>query len=773
MKKTIAVALASVSLGVCRLGAGMATEPLDWVDPMIGTQTGKGEGGGMMPMTGTPFGSIQWVPMSRRTEVGRVSFECAGITNFLGFIATRQPAICMGDWGHFSLMPRVGAVECDFSKRGAVSSMEQLDSTPYRAEITAGGVRTVMSATSRAALFEIHFPDGADTPHIVIDASRDYVNGWSDKSPKDGFLEFSRDGKSVTGWNSDRLDAHHSYPLPNFKGWFVLEFSRPFVSCGTYEGSPEPPAPHRYRGVRLKDGERKVKGDVAGGWAVFAPSSVPLCVRVGVSLISPEQARENLRREIRPGETVGALSARMKEVWRERMGRLTIETADESVKRIFYTGIYHASLYPREIGEYGRYYSAFDDKVHEGESYTCYSGWDTYRAEHPLLTLVAPERVDGMMRALLQAYDEGGWLPKWPNPGYTGIMVGGPAEVMLAEAWAKGFRGFDVGKAYEAVRKNATTPQKNDRECTWRDRGCFGEFPETRAGLSWYQELGYVPCDKVYESVSRTQDFAFDDTAAAVLAEAAGAAQDAAFFRNRSHTWTNVWCAGKRMCLPKNAAGEWCAPKSGFAWHYTECIPETALWCVPHDIPLLSGLLGGDKAFADRLDRYFEENFFKPDRWRTTIHGNEPSHHVAYLYNRVGRPDKTQERVREIMARCYSATRKGFDGNEDCGQMSAWYILSAIGFYPVEPQSGRYEIGSPIVDSATLQISHPYRRAELKITVLGNSPENRYVRSVSFNGQKICGTELEHSDLMRGGELVFEMARTPGTSRQFPERKQK
>ena len=259
------------------------------------------------------------------------------------------------------------------------------------------------------------------------------------------------------------------------------------------------------------------------------------------------------------------------------------------------------------------------------------------------------------MQSLLDMYREGGWLPKWPNPGYTGIMVGAPAEIVLEEAMAKGFSGFDHDLAREAIRKKRTVPQKFDLKRRWRDREEYGEYPETRAGLTSYLKRGYVACDETDESVSRTLDFSFAD---------------------RNKAYTNLWCASAGSFLPRRADGTFDAD----AKHaYTECRAETAVWCVPHDPEGLASLMGGNAAAVKRLDEFFETLFWKPERGNKSIHGNEPSHHCAYLYNRFGASEKTQQRVREILARSYSTDRKGFDGNEDCGQMSAWYIFSALG----------------------------------------------------------------------------------------------
>lgn len=496
-----------------------------------------------------------------------------------------------------------------------------------------------------------------------------------------------RDVRLLDGYSSNRDDANLGAELPNFRGWRCV---------------------------------RRVPGGL----------------QVGVSLISLEQARANLAAEI--GEkSFEAVVAETKAAWERYFGRVRIEAADD-VKTIFYTGLYHTLLYPRQIDEGGRYYSAFDDRVHTGVAYTCYSLWDTYRAEHPWLTLVAPDRVDGMMQSLANAYREGGWLPKWPNPGYTGIMIGAPAEVVLEEAMAKGFVGFDHALARAAITKNRTVPQKFDTERRWRDREAYGDYPETRAGLTSYLRRGYVACDETSESVSRTQDFSLAD-------------------RNRAYT--NLWCAAEGLFLPRRADGSFVSRadlKPPYR-DYCEQRPETGLWAVPHDPEGLAELLGGKDAAVRRLDAFFDTIFFKPDGIGSSIHGNETSHHCAYLYNRFGRPEKTQRRVRDILTRCYSTNRKGFDGNEDCGQMSAWYILSSLGFYPLDPASGEYELGSPLVKGATLTFGAPYPEATLKIVVRDYAPDRWRVKRVTLNGRELANWRVRHADLVRGGELVFEM----------------
>ena len=761
MKARVAQLCGILAVGLTGIAISAEKTAVEYVDPLIGTEGAGSQYGGVWPGVGQPFASLQWVGMTRLTEVGRTSYNFSD-TALLGFIGTRQPAIWMGDYGQVSIAPRVGAIDVDFKTRGLPFSHSSEVAKPWLYRVTAGTselgqITTEMTGAERAGMFRVAFPKG-QAAHVVVDASRDYNSGASDLRPADGWIKIGKDGRTVEGWNKDRLDAHHAYDLPNFKGYFVVDFSRPFKSFGTYTGDGKPAAKGQYQAVVTQAAARTAQANRVGGYVCFEASDEPLLIRVGTSLISLDQARENLKREI-PGWDFDAAVATTRQAWERQFERLAIETPDKSIKTIFYTGLYHALLYPRIFSEYGRYYSAFDDQVHDGVSYTSYSMWDTYRAEHALLTLVASERVDGMMTALLQMYKEGGWLPMWPNPSYTGIMCGGPAEMILAEAWSKGFRGFDVKPAYEAVKKNATVPQTGDETCDWRDRGNFGRNPETRGGLSWYQTLGYVACDKVKESVSRTLDFSLNDTAAAILAQATGHEADAAFFAARSKSYTNVWDASSRLFLPRKADGTFTQATDGH--DYCECSAQTSLWCVPHDALGVAALLGGAGAYEAKLDEYFQTLFFKPERGNRSIHGNEPSHHTGYLYNAIGKPWKTQAQVREIARRSYSTDKKGFDGNEDCGQMSAWYILSALGFYPLNPATDAYEIGSPLVDKAVIRIGTPYPDATFTIIVKNQSPKNVYVQSATLNGKRLTEPRLHQKDIVAGGVLAFEMGPQP------------
>lgn len=641
--------------------APLKVDSLDAVDPLIGTEEIAGLGanyGGLQPMAGVPFGSMNLVPMTRTNGIGRVSF-CSNDRELIGFILTRQPAIWMGEWG---------AVRILLSKPQVLESVE---AHPHLVTVRAGGRVYELTASSHVAYIRTDDESlGADFPE--------------------------------TGETSERTTRTGADPKPHFR-------------C---------------------DWVKRREGNV---------------LKVAVSLLGPQQAAANFA-EL-PDDFDAAVATVRKE-WERLFSRVEIE-APADVKTIFCTALYHSLLYPREMTEGGRHYSGIDDNVHEGPGYDCFSLWDTYRAEHPLLTLLVPERVDGMMQSLVNDYRAGGWLPLWKNLGYTGQMIGGPAEVVLAEAYVKGFRGFDAEMAYAAAKKNATVPQVNDLAYRWPPlmENPPGP-PETRGGLTRYQTNGYVSQEETDESVSRTLDYAYDDSAVAAFAQALGKTADAELFRSRAKSYTNVWCASRGLFWPRQVNGAWCDSPDGA---YTETVPTTARWCVPHDINGLVALMGGKDAFVRELDKFFATDFWQTDGIGMSVHGNETVHHLAYMYNRVGEYDRTCRAVRSILGRCYSTGRHGFDGNDDCGQMSAWYVLSALGIYPIDPASGEYEIGSPVVRSAKIRLGVPYNPTTLTIRVENYAPERVLVAHVRFNGSELVDRRIAHEELIKGGEMVFEM----------------
>jgi predicted alpha-1,2-mannosidase len=702
--------------------------PVDWVKPYIGTAGVGSDYGGTMPLVTTPFGMTNWTAQTRQNFISASSYNY-GDTTISGFIGTHQPAIWMGDFGYVTLVPELGDIRTSPEARKLKFTHADEQATPYYYSVNMDAgesqrVRAEITATDHCGYLRFTFPPNSQAS-VLVEATRPKVPG---------LVQVNADAREITGVNSDRMDAHLGpFGLSNFKGYFVVQFREPFSASGTYEG----PALH--------PSSASATGQNVGAYATFSTLQQRVVeVRIGTSFISIDQARNNLTREI-PEWDFDQTRDRLKRTWNQKLGLIEIEGASDDQRTIFYTGLYHALLYPRLFSEYGKYYSAFDDRVHDGVSYTAYSLWDTFRAEHSLLTLVAPERVSDMVQALLQNYQEGEWMPKWPNPSYTNIMIATHADAMVAEAINKGFRGFDLNLAYEAAYKDAMTPPDGDTTRKWLDREPHTPY-EARAGLTYAKKLGYVPADKTSESASSTLEDAYDDYAVAQIAKAAGKESDYRFFINRSLNYKLLFNPKTGFMQARNSDGSWADPGAGWTegdkWVYT--------WSVMHDLPGLMQLMGGADTYNRKLDEHFAGGH--------NHHDNEPSHHYGYLYDYSGEPWKTQQKVRQIAAEAYSNTPTGILGNEDCGQMSAWYIFTAMGFYPVNPVSGDYMIGSPIFEKTTL---HLPSGKTFVIFAPESSATNLYIQSAKLNGKPLDIPMINYADIQRGGTLSFTMGASP------------
>jgi predicted alpha-1,2-mannosidase len=735
MQKSFACIFLLIAFCWCRWAQakanGAATKtPADWVNPHIGTAGGGSDYGGTMPLVTEPFGMTNWTPQTRQNSIGTSSYayEDSAIT---GFIGTHQPAIWMGDYGYVTLVPEIDSLRITAEDRKQPYRHVDEVTTPYYYAVTtdAGGsrrIKTEITATDHCGFLRFTFPADA-TPIVMVQATR---------NPIAGYVRVDERRHEIAGYNPDRMDSMLGpLVLPNFKGYFVIRFNQAFSRYGTYDGSTE------HSGMAVQEGS-----DI-GAFAEFANDAGKLVeVQVGTSFISLDQARANLDAEL-PSWNFDAATQKLKALWNKKLGVAVIDGASPDEKAVFYTGLYHALLYPKSITEQGRYYSGFDDRVHTGTSYTAYSGWDTYRAENSLLTIVAPERIPGMVNALLQDYQQGGWMPKWPNPSYTNIMVGTPADSIVAEAVVKGFHGFDYRLAYKAVYKDAMTPPDGDTAHRWYDRELHTPY-EARSGLTYSKKLGYIPVGKTAEAASSTLEEAYEDFAVAQVARAAGNAKDAVFFERRSLNYKLLFNSRTGFMQGKNSDGSWASPNDGWTegddWIYT--------WSVLHDVPGLVALFGGPANFNMKLDEYFAGGHNR--------HDNEPSHHIGYLYDYSGEPWKTQGRVREIAEKNYSNQPNGISGNEDCGQMSAWYVFTAMGFYPVNPASGDYMIGSPLYTQVTLHL--PNGRI-FGIVARSNSAENRYVQSASLNGKSLEIPVVTYQQIEQGGSLEFVMGPKPSS----------
>ena len=701
------------------------------VDPLIGTQKSAIGYGGTMPFVTPPFGMTDWTAQTRQNKISVTSYNYDD-DSISGFIGTHQPAIWMGDYGYVTLIPQTGPLRTAPEERKMRYRHADETSRPDYDAVTmnsseGASLLAELTATTRCALFRFTFPKG-DSARVLVEAARPGTSGVATIS--NGVAE-------ITGYNADRMDAHLGPDaLPNFKGYFVVQFQTMPLKVSTYGGTSQQ--------------QRR------GAYAEFEPGSTVL-VRVGTSFLSVEQARENLRREL-PDWNFEAAEQRLRSTWNEKLSRMHIEGATAAEQSRLYTAMYHALLYPRVFSEYGRYYSAFDDKIHAGESYTSFSIWDTFRAENSLLTLLAPERVNGMITALLQNFREGGWMPKWPNPSYTNIMIGTHADSLVAEAFRKGFTGFDRELAWQAVYKDAMVPPDGDTTRRWLDREEHTPY-EARGGLTYYKELGYVPTDKTDEASSRTLEDSYDDWCVAQIAHRLGRDADYRYFLKRSLNDRNLFNPAVGLMNGKLSDGEWAplggsrdTPENRSVSGWTEGDAWVYTWAPLHDQAGLLALMGGAEAYDRKLDQHFAGGH--------NVHSNEPSHHYGYLYDFGGEPWKTQATVRRIAAEEYTAGPGGLDGDDDCGQMSAWLLFTALGFYPVNPASGEYMIGSPLYARMTLRLADGKL---LDVTADNNSATNLYIQSATLNGKPLMVPVITWEQIQAGASLHFVMGPQPST----------
>lgn len=718
----------------CALGRpsnAKSNDAVSYVNPLIGTQRSTIGYGGTMPFVTSPFGMTDWTPQTRQNKISVTSYNYDDPA-ISGFIGTHQPAIWMGDYGYVTVIPQAGTLRTTPESRSMRYSHTSETARPdlYRVSLDAGTEKRIdaeMTATERCSFFRFTFPRGA-TARVLIEASRPGVSGHA---------AVDLESHEITGYNPDRMDAHLGpLALPNFKGYFVVEF----------EQSPRDMKTYGMDDVNATSSR--------GAYAEFEPGQT-IQVRVGTSFISAAQARQNLRHEISDWN-FESVRQRLRAQWEQELSRLQIGGATEADKSLLYTAVYHSLLYPRMFSEYGKYYSAFDDKVHSGESYTAYSIWDTFRAENSMLTLLAPERVDGMITALLQNFEEGGWMPKWPNPSYTNIMIATHADSLVAEAFRKGFHGFDPQLAWDAVYKDAMTPPDGDTTRRWLDREPHTPY-EARGGLTYYKQLGYIPTDKTDEAASRTLEDSYDDWCVAQVAKALGKSEDYRFFLKRSLNDRHLFNPALGLMNGKTSDGKW-APiggerdddesrsvsgwTEGSAWVYT--------WSPLHDQAGLLQLMGGADRYDEKLDQHFSGGH--------NIHSNEPSHHYGYLYDFGGQPWKTQAMVRKIAAKEYDATPGGLDGDDDCGQMSAWLLFTAMGIYPVNPASGDFMIGSPMYGKMSLTLENG---KVFRVEATNNSAKNVYIQSATLNGQPLDSPVITWEQIQAGTVLHFVMGPSP------------
>lgn len=718
-----------------------------YVDPFIGT----GGHGHTYPGATTPFGMVQLGPDTYNADWDVCSGYHQRYDSIMGFSHTHLSGTGIGDMMDVLLMPATGTVRIvagapdDAPGAGYRSRFNRADevATPgfYSVLLKDHDIRAELTATARSGLHRYTFP-AATAGHLILDLCHGMQdNAHTPTRVSDATLRFVDDrtvmgGRRVHQWAKGR------------QIYFALRLSRPFAKGSLYSDDKMiAPYARSAAGSRLKA-------------VLHFPDAgdAPLLVKVGLSTVDGEAALRNLDAE-QAGFDFEHVRAAAEAGWEQELSRIRVQTASDRDKRIFYTALYHSMVAPTLASDVDGRYRGMDGAVHRlsagKQSFTTYSLWDTYRALHPLLTLVQPHRVPGLVDSLVRmAAESPDGPPVWPLQGIeTGCMIGYHSAVVLAEAQAKGFKDIDYARAWPLFRKRA--------------------MDDDYRGLADYRRLGYVPCDKEWEAASKTLEYAYDDWAVAQLAKGAGADDDYRLLRERSGNYRHVLNRDSGFVQPRLADGSWATPFDpralghGKAWHdFTESNAWQATFLNQHDLYGYMALFGGEQGFARKLDALFAASSQQlPDAPPDIAglvgqyaHGNEPSHHVAYLYAYTGQHHKTQFRVRSLLATMYQDSPDGLAGNEDCGQMSAWYVMSALGFYAVDPVSATYVIGSPLFDRVDIDMG---LGRTLIVEAQGNAPDCPYIQSATWNGKPYTRTWLHHADLSAGGHLVFHMGASP------------
>ncbi len=745
-------ALLLCALAAPGITADTAKSRADLPDPLVGTWSMfELSHGNTYPGVFLPFGMLGWTP--QMTEGNGWPYQYFRET-LIGFLATHQPSAWMSNYGPFSLMPLTGILQVEPGERASQFRHDQEQARAYRYSVLldAYKVKLEMTPSARGGAFRFTFPRTEDA-YILLDANHG-----------GGTVEIHPEDRTISGRNSSGARRQ-----PNFSQYFVAVFDHPFARHGVWE-IPEDRHGRPLAGqtATIVQDANSREGSHVGAYAGFsAGEGEAITVRVGVSLISPEQARRNLEQDM-PEADFDRIAGRAKSQWERQLARIDIQGGTEAQRRTFYTALYHAVQFPhmlQEIDASGKmiHWSPYDGKVHPGEMIADTGFWDTFRAQFPLLTILEPKKDAEIIRGMLDAYDEGGFIPKWPNPGETNVMIGTHGDSVIADAYVKGIRDYDAAKAYAAIRKDATE----------KGTGVF----QARSGIEDYIKLGYVPYDRgVRESVACTLEYAYDDFAVARMAKALGKDEDYKLFMARSKNYRNVYDAQVGFMRGRKSDGSWIEPFDPLAWGgvYTEGNAWQWLWSVQQDIPGLMELMGGRDAFIKKLDALFATTTaFKTGGYGHVIHEmteakmedmgqyahiNEPVHHVAYLYDYAGQPWKTQRLVHMIEDRLYRPGPAGWLGDEDTGQMSSWYIFSALGFYPVNPGQPIYALGSPLFDRATIHLENGNT---FTVEAARKAPGDIYVQAATLDGKPLDRAWIAHAEIIKGGVLRFRLGPRP------------
>lgn len=720
--------------------------PVDYVNTLAGTQS-KFElsTGNTYPAIAMPWGMNFWTPQTG--DMGDGWTYTYNADKIKGFKQTHQPSPWMNDYGQFSLMPVTGGVVFEQNQRASWFSHKAEIAKPYyyKVYLADHDVTTEMTVTERSSLFRFTFPEEQNS-YVIVDAF-----------DKGSYIKIIPEENKIIGYST-----RNSGGVPeNFKNYFIIVFDKPFQFTAVALDNA------------IKTNQTEIEGNHAGGIIGFSThKGEQIHARVASSFISFEQAELNLQ-ELGDGD-FDRLTEKGKNRWNEILSKIEIKDNDIDNLRTFYSCLYRSVLFPRafyEINAEGEtiHYSPYNGQVLPGYLFTDTGFWDTFRSLFPLLNLIYPSMNEKMQEGLVNTYKESGFLPEWASPGHRHCMVGNNSASVVADAYLKGCQTEKIDLLYEAVLHGANHVHP--------------QVPSTgRLGYEYYNQKGYVPYNVgINENVARTLEYAYDDWCIMRLAQQLNRPQEEIdLYRERSKNYRFVFDKENNLMRGKNEDGTFQSPFSpykwgdafteGNSWHYT--------WSVFHDVQGLIDLMGGKENFVSMLDSVFVVPPIYDDSYYgqciheikemqimnmgNYAHGNQPIQHMIYLYNYAGQPWKAQYWLREVMDKLYTPYPDGYCGDEDNGQTSAWYIFSALGFYPVCPGSGEYVMGAPLFKKAILTLENG---KQIVLNAPDNTNENRYIRSLKMNGKEYNHNWLKHEELMDGAVLDFDMSHTPNTER--------
>lgn len=744
MKKLSLFLLILIPLATFAQKTNNVTNPADYVNPLMGTQSQYDlSNGNTYPAIALPWGMNFWTPQTGKMGDGwQYTYNAYKIN---GFKQTHQPSPWMNDYGQFAIMPETGHIKVTQNGRASWFSHKAEIVKPYYYSVYLADhdVTTEITPTERSAQFRFTFPK-SDSSFVVIDAF-----------DRGSYVKIIPSQNKIVGYSTKYARG----PLKNFKNYFVIYTDKPFTVYHTYSDSTLTDS----TALHAKHASAVIGFKTSKGEQVH--------LRVASSFISIEQAELNLKRE-QGNDSFDATEQKAKDVWNKTLSKLTVEGGTIDQTKTFYSCLYRMLFFPNklyEVNEQGKimHYSPYTGKTEPGYMFAGTGFWDTFRALYPFLNLVYPSINKEMQEGLINDYKEGGWLPEWSSPGYSDVMVGNNSASVVSEAYLKGLRGYDIKTLYEALIHGANNE---------------GPRATGRKGVEYYNKLGYVPYDvKIDENAARTLEYAYDDFAIYELGKALGRPKaEIEVYKKRSMNYRNLFDPSTGLMRGKNKDGSWETPFNPFKWGdaFTEGNSWHYTWGVFHDIQGLENLMGGKKQFVAKLDSVFTLPPVFDDSYYGEViheiremqiagmgqyaHGNQPIQHMIYLYDYAGEPWKAQYWARETMNKMYKATPDGYCGDEDNGQTSAWYVFSAIGFYPVCPASGQYVLGAPLFNKITLTLENGKK---VIINAPNNSAANKYVSSLNYNGKPYDFNWLSHKALMQGAVLNFNMSANPNKQR--------